>query len=101
VITPLVQRQIDEEEEEEKEILQPKELPGRSNEITPALSSSIQSLKGGGQPLSESARTYFEPRFGHDFSHVRVHADARAAEAARGVNARAFMVGRDVVFGAE
>lgn len=39
-----------------------------------------------------------EPRFGHDFSEVRVHADARAAESARAVNALAYTVGRDVVF---
>ena len=40
-----------------------------------------------------------EPRFGHDFSQVRVHADDRAAESARAVNALAYTVGRDVVFG--
>jgi hypothetical protein len=39
-----------------------------------------------------------EPRFGHDFSQVRLHTDARAAESARAVNARAFTVGRNVVF---
>jgi hypothetical protein len=42
-----------------------------------------------------------EPRFGHDFSRVRVHADAKAAESARAVNARAYTVGRSVVFGGE
>jgi hypothetical protein len=41
-----------------------------------------------------------EPRFAHDFSNVRVHADHRAAESARAVNARAYTVGQDVVFGA-
>jgi hypothetical protein len=41
-----------------------------------------------------------EPRFGHDFSGVRVHTDAQAAESARAVNALAYTVGRDVVFGA-
>jgi hypothetical protein len=41
-----------------------------------------------------------EPRFGFDFSHVRVHADSHAAEAARTVNARAFTLGSSVVFGA-
>jgi hypothetical protein len=41
-----------------------------------------------------------EPRFGHDFSQVRVHTDARAAESARNINALAYTVGRDVVFGA-
>jgi hypothetical protein len=40
-----------------------------------------------------------EPRFGHDFSRVRVHMDAQAAESARAVNALAYTVGRDVVFG--
>ncbi len=40
-----------------------------------------------------------EPRFGHDFSRVRVHSDAAAAESARDVNARAYTVGRDIVFG--
>src|SRR6185369_18043496 len=42
---------------------------------------------------------FFEPRFVHDFSRVRVHTDARAAESARAVNALAYTVGRDVVFG--
>ena len=53
----------------------------------------------GGQPLSDSLRSYFEPRFGQDFSDVRVHSDRSAAEAARAVNARAFTAGRDIVFG--
>ena len=100
VITPLIQRHIDEEiEEEEEEFLQTKELPGQSPEVTPALSSRIQSLKGGGQALPKSVRAYFEPRFGHDFSQVKVHTGTKAAEVARAVNARAFTVGRDVFFG--
>jgi outer membrane protein OmpA-like peptidoglycan-associated protein len=41
-----------------------------------------------------------EPRFGHDFSQVRVHADARAADSARALNALAYTVGQDTVFGA-
>ena len=57
-------------------------------------------LRSPGQPLDASSRAFFEPRFGHDFSHVRVHADARAAESARAVNALAYTVGRDVVFAA-
>src|SRR5438270_13216460 len=54
---------------------------------------------GGGQPLDESTRSFMEPRFGHDFSRVRVHADGRAAESAQSVNALAYTVGQDVVFG--
>jgi hypothetical protein len=40
------------------------------------------------------------PQLGHDLGDVRVHTDTRAAEAARSVDARAYTLGRDVVFGA-
>jgi hypothetical protein len=56
-------------------------------------------LRSSGRPLDERTCAIMEPRFGHDFRNVRVHADARAAESALAVNARAFTVGRDVVFG--
>jgi Domain of unknown function (DUF4157) len=49
-------------------------------------------------PLDPAARTFMEARFGHDFGSVRVHADAVADAAARAVRARAFTVGRDLVF---
>ena len=87
-------------EEEEEEILQTKENPGQTPEVTPNLESRIQALKGGGQPLPKSTRAFFEPRFGYDFSHVRVHNDASVAETARALNAKAFTVGRDIAFGA-
>lgn len=57
-------------------------------------------LRAPGRPLDASAKAFFEPRFGADFSQVRIHTDGRAAEAARSVNAQAFTVGRHVVFGA-
>jgi hypothetical protein len=57
-------------------------------------------LRSPGRPLNPSTREFMESRFGHDFSHVRVHADGRAAESARAVNALAYTVGRNVVFGA-
>lgn len=57
-------------------------------------------LRSPGQPLDAVTRAYMEPRFGHDFSGVRMHTDEKAAESARAVNALAFTVGRDVVFGA-
>lgn len=57
-------------------------------------------LRSPGQPLDGETRAFFEPRFGHDFSQVRVHADRSAAEAAAAVNALAYTVGRDVAFGA-
>jgi Domain of unknown function (DUF4157) len=52
-----------------------------------------------GQPLDAGTRAFMELRFGHNFSNVRVHTDARAAKSARTVNALAYTVGRDVVFG--
>lgn len=51
-----------------------------------------------GRPLDPGTRSFLEPRFGHDFSRVRIHDDARAAESARAVNAHAYTVGEDIVF---
>jgi outer membrane protein OmpA-like peptidoglycan-associated protein len=53
-----------------------------------------------GQPLDAAARAFMEPRFDQDFSRVRVHTDMRATESARSINALAYTVGRDIVFGA-
>jgi len=97
-ITPLVQVQRQEEPEEEE--IQPKSLAGAAPEVTLEMGHDIQSVKGKGHPLSASERAFFEPRFGVDFDDVRVHSDARAAHVARSVNARAFTLGRNVVFGA-
>jgi hypothetical protein len=55
-------------------------------------------LRSPGQPLNAATRAFFEPRFGHDFSQVRVHADAHAAESARMLNAQAYTLGSDIVF---
>lgn len=57
-------------------------------------------LRSPGQPLDPAARAFMEPRFGYDFSQVRVHTDTKAAESALAVNALAYTVGRDIVFGA-
>jgi len=56
-------------------------------------------LRSPGQQLDVPTRAFMEPRLGHDFSRVRVHTDERAAESARSVNALAYTVGRDIVFG--
>lgn len=98
-----LQRQPMKEEKkkkEDEETLQTKTASGESPTVSPALQSQITALQGGGQPLPESERNFFEPRFGADFSQVRIHTDKHAAETARAVNARAFTVGRNVVFGA-
>jgi hypothetical protein len=74
--------------------------PHSSPAVTPIVESHINSMRGGGQPLPESARTFFEPRFGYDFNQIRVHADAQAAASARQINALAYTLGQDIVFGA-
>src|SRR5947209_2715783 len=55
-------------------------------------------LRSSGQPLDHTTRSFFEPRFGHNFGNVRVHTDDKAAESARAVNALAYTVGTSVVF---
>ncbi|MGH9764799.1 MAG: DUF4157 domain-containing protein, partial [Blastocatellia bacterium] len=55
-------------------------------------------MRSPGRALDQPTRAFFEPRFGHDFSRVRVHSDARAAESASAVNALAYTVGSNIVF---
>jgi hypothetical protein len=57
-------------------------------------------LRSPGQRLDPNTRAFMEPRFGQNFGQVRVHADERAAESARAVDALAYTVGRDIVFDA-
>jgi len=87
------------EEEEDEEDLQAKEASGQTPNVTSALQTRISSIRGGGQLLPQPIRSFMEPRFGHDFSQVRIHTDAQAAETAQAVRARAFTLGRDIVFG--
>ncbi len=51
------------------------------------------------QPLDGTVRAYLEPRFGHDFSQVRVHRDTTAVTLNQRLNARAFTVGKEIYFG--
>jgi LysM repeat protein len=56
-------------------------------------------LRSPGQSLDGSTRAFFEPRFGRDFSQVRVHTDERAARSARAIGATAYTAGKSIVFG--
>jgi hypothetical protein len=56
-------------------------------------------LEAGGSPLDPATRADMEARFGHDFSRVRVHAGPRAAASAQAIDARAYTLGHEVVFG--
>ncbi|MBC8028988.1 MAG: DUF4157 domain-containing protein [Pyrinomonadaceae bacterium] len=57
-------------------------------------------LSSPGHSLDNDGRAQMEARFGHDFSRVRVHTDGPAAESAQAVNALAYSVGHQIVFGA-
>lgn len=57
-----------------------------------------QVLASGGQALDVANRAFFEPRFGHDFSRVRIYADERAGDSARALGALAYTVGSNIAF---
>jgi len=86
--------------EEEAQTLQTK--TARSLEAVAGEAPSVvhEGLRSPGWPLAPGTRAFFEPRFRHDFSQVRVHADDSTAVSAGAIGARAYTVGSDLVFGA-
>jgi hypothetical protein len=80
-----------------KGALQRKDSSEQSANEVPSIVHDV--LSSPGQPLDSQARASMEPRFSDDFSRVRVHSDAKAAESAQAVSARAYTVGRNIVFG--
>lgn len=88
------------ENDAEEEMLKAKFSAGSESDMSSVDEASIQAFEGGGRPLSEPERAFFEPHFGFDFSAVRVHSDRSAAHMARRMNARSFTFGRNIAFGA-
>lgn len=84
--------------EEEEEPVQTKAAAQQTPNLSPKAESNIHAMKGKGKALPESARGELEPRFGYDFSRVRIHTDTPAAETAHALKARAFTVGHDIAF---
>lgn len=66
--------------------------------LGPAKQAVVEGATRGGEPLPEAVRADLEPRFGHAFGDVRVHADASAERAADELHARAFTVGHHIGF---
>ncbi|NEU77633.1 DUF4157 domain-containing protein [Nostoc sp. UIC 10630] len=64
------------------------------------IESRLNSSKGGGSPLPDEVRSFMEPRFGADFSQVRVHTGSEAVQMNQDLNAQAFTHKQDVYFGA-
>jgi hypothetical protein len=65
----------------------------------PAPSLVTEAMNSQGTPLDTNVRTFFEPRFQHDFSDVRIHTGQNAEASAAALNARAYTVGQNIVFG--
>ena len=87
------------DDEVEGQSVQPKVGQTQTPKVSKSVAANIHAMNGGGSPLPDTTRAFFEPRFGADFSQVRLHTDSRAGETARSVNARAFTVGRDIALG--
>ena len=83
----------------EKDHLVQRAVESHSNHSGLSVGDNFLSGLGPGQPLDPATRAFMEPRFGHDFGDVRLHTNAKAAESAAAVNAQAYSVGKDVVFG--
>jgi hypothetical protein len=92
-----IQRKCAACEEEEKHVHR-KEESGAEVQTDTGLASYVNSLSSSGQALSKSSRQFFEPRFGQDFSNVRVHTDSTAAKSAKSINALAYTTGNNIVF---
>jgi len=84
--------------EEQNELLQRK----ATDDIAPMQAPDIvhDVLRSPGRPLDAETRSFMEARFAQDFSHIRIHTDAAAANSASAVNALAYTVGHQIVFGA-
>ena len=83
---------------EEEEKLQRKEISSQPTETSSETSTYINSLSSKGSSLPESARSFFESRFEHAFSHVKIHNDSEAAKSADSINALAYTSGNNIVF---
>lgn len=68
--------------------------------ISPEAGQVLSDLRlGGGHPIPNLHKERMERAFGHDFGHVRLHTDAKAAQAAEAISAYAFAIGSDIFFG--
>ena len=76
-------------------------LSGQAHGQTETVPASVgKALTGPGRPLEQALRQDMEQRFGYDFSAVRVHTGAAAEQSAQDINAHAYTLGHDIVFGA-
>jgi hypothetical protein len=83
---------------EEDGVLQAKKAFGSTLDDTFGIESTVNSQRGGGQPLAQSSQDLFGSRFGADFSGVRIHTSSESDSLNRSLNAKAFTTGQDIFF---
>jgi len=71
-----------------------------TSQASPSIENRLASSKGGGNPLPANVRSFMEPRFGADFSPVRVHTDSTAVQMNKELGAQAFTHGSNIYYGA-
>lgn len=94
-ITP-IQRKCSDCEDDEK--VHRKETSSQPVEAGNDVSSYVSSLSSKGSPMPGGAKSFFEQRFGRDFSDVKIHNDDVAAKSAQSINALAYTHGNNIVF---
>jgi hypothetical protein len=97
-ITPLIQRSATEEQEIQTQLWLQKADLGSKFQATAGLESRLAGERGGGRPLDEEVKGFMEPRFGNDFSSVRIHTGSNAVQMNQELQAQAFTHGSDVYF---
>ncbi|MEH2150027.1 eCIS core domain-containing protein [Nostoc sp.] len=100
-ITPLVQREAMPEEEEELQTKRSLQLATNGSfQTEDNFETRLNSSESGGSPLPDAVRSFMEPRFGADFSQVRVHTGNESVQMNRDLNAQAFTHQQNIFFGA-
>ncbi|HEY9850966.1 MAG TPA: DUF4157 domain-containing protein [Leptolyngbyaceae cyanobacterium] len=99
-ISRLVQRQTAENSEELQMKPGLQRSQNGSSQASPNIESRLSNSKGGGSPLPDEVRSFMEPRFGADFSSVRVHTDSTAVQMNKDLGAQAFAHSSDIYYGA-
>jgi hypothetical protein len=84
-----------------KKAVQTKRSSDGESQAGSNIESQLSSSKGGGSPLPDGVRSFMEPRFGADFSQVRVHTGNDTVQMNRELGAQAFTHGSDIYYGSE
>jgi hypothetical protein len=98
LIAPPVQRSLPEEEIQMKSGMQ--RASDGSIQASSSIESCLASSKGGGSSLPDNVRSFMEPRFGADFSSIKLHTDSNAVQMNKELGAQAFARASDIYYGA-